>query len=458
MISHSMDVVKQAVKHMNPGQIPVLTLDQPLYAISKLIQWNWPEVYGEETFVILLGGLYIEMAVLATLGDLLDGSGWTNVLTQPGIATAGTADSFLKGAHVKRTRHAHQVTCSALSILINTAYDVYRKETSAPLSFNDWCVEKAEVCPQFQYWYMVMHLECVYLIYVRSLREGNFSLYVLVLRALAPWFFALDHTHYARWDPVHIRDMTTLHQRLPQIAKEFDQGNFIVHKTTRSFSGMAIDQAHEQNNKIIRGDGGPIGLMQNSKALLKWMVAGPEIARAIDTFKTVVLDNSTGKANARHHEHKKSAQVSFANEVRALVQVIKDLGNPFLEDSGDILVLDTKGILDQAVAKTFREIEKLGQDQYDSFVTQRLIERTTPLSDPIPKNRLILFSRPPTRTPSKATQMVASLKSDSALFSRLYIACQTCDGDLETFSSMKTMHIRQLYLNLEKYDLVPKQI
>ena len=79
------------------------------------ILWNWPESYGEGKFVVLLGGLHIEMATLATLGDLLDGSGWTNVLTQAGIATPGTADSFLKGAHVKRTRHAHQVTSSALS-------------------------------------------------------------------------------------------------------------------------------------------------------------------------------------------------------------------------------------------------------------------------------------------------------------------------------------------------------
>jgi hypothetical protein len=280
---------------------------------------------------------------------------------------------------------------------------------------------------------MVMHLECLLLVYVRSVRDGNFSLYVPVLKALAPWFFALDHTHYARWVPVHIRDMTTLHQRLPHVAKEFDQGSFIVRKTTRPFSAMAIDQAHEQNNKIVKGDGGAIGLMQNPRALLRWMVAGPEIARAIDSFQTVCSDNNTGKHQVRHHEHTPSAQVSFASKVRALVQVIKDLGNPFMEDSGDLLVLDTRDIPDQAVAKTFRGIEKLGQDQYDSYVTQRLVERTTPLSDTIPKNRLALFSRPPTRTPSKATQMVASLKSDCALFSRLYTACQTRDGDLENF-------------------------
>ena len=48
MIRHSMDVVKNAVEHMNPGQTPVVTLDQPLFALAKQIQWKWPEKYGEE--------------------------------------------------------------------------------------------------------------------------------------------------------------------------------------------------------------------------------------------------------------------------------------------------------------------------------------------------------------------------------------------------------------------------
>ena len=43
MIRHSMDVIKQAVQELNPSQVPVLTLDQPLYSVAKRIQWNWPE-------------------------------------------------------------------------------------------------------------------------------------------------------------------------------------------------------------------------------------------------------------------------------------------------------------------------------------------------------------------------------------------------------------------------------
>ena len=33
-----MDVVKMAVDIVNPKQVPIITLDQPLYAIAKRIQ------------------------------------------------------------------------------------------------------------------------------------------------------------------------------------------------------------------------------------------------------------------------------------------------------------------------------------------------------------------------------------------------------------------------------------
>lgn len=34
MMKHAMDLVMQAVKFLNPGQIPVITADQPLFAIA----------------------------------------------------------------------------------------------------------------------------------------------------------------------------------------------------------------------------------------------------------------------------------------------------------------------------------------------------------------------------------------------------------------------------------------
>ena len=122
MIKHSMDVVHKAVNILNKGQIPVIACDQPLYKIAKDIQWTWPEMYGEEMYVVMLGGLHIKMALLKCLGDLLDGSGWISAILQAGIASPGTAESVLKVSHVKKAARAHQVTVCALYKLQQDSY------------------------------------------------------------------------------------------------------------------------------------------------------------------------------------------------------------------------------------------------------------------------------------------------------------------------------------------------
>ena len=62
------------------------------------------------------------MALWNTLGDLLEGSGWTTALTEAQIASFYTADSFLKVAHLARTRHTHQVTLLVLLKLQQEAF------------------------------------------------------------------------------------------------------------------------------------------------------------------------------------------------------------------------------------------------------------------------------------------------------------------------------------------------
>ena len=49
MIPHSV-VIRDAVEHVNPGQIPVIAMDQPLFALEKQIQWEFPDLYGEDKY------------------------------------------------------------------------------------------------------------------------------------------------------------------------------------------------------------------------------------------------------------------------------------------------------------------------------------------------------------------------------------------------------------------------
>ena len=124
------------------------------------------------------------------------------------------------------------------------------------MSFEAWHDERKVNCPQFHYWTTTMELEVCVLTYVRSLREANFAMYLDALTELAPWFFALDHTNYARWIPVHLRDMAELPKVHPDIYTQFNCGHFTDQKTKQVFSAIPIDQAHEQNNACVKGDGG----------------------------------------------------------------------------------------------------------------------------------------------------------------------------------------------------------
>ena len=104
MVKHGMNVQKLATDFHNPGQIPVTTFDQPLSALAKYVQWDWPDTHGEKVHVVMLGGLHTEMALWSTLGDLLQDSGWTTAITETKVASSGIADSLLKAPHLSRTR------------------------------------------------------------------------------------------------------------------------------------------------------------------------------------------------------------------------------------------------------------------------------------------------------------------------------------------------------------------
>ena len=40
MMRHSLDVIRKVVQLTNPRQVPVVAMDQPLFALAKSIQWK----------------------------------------------------------------------------------------------------------------------------------------------------------------------------------------------------------------------------------------------------------------------------------------------------------------------------------------------------------------------------------------------------------------------------------
>ena len=64
----------------------------------------------------MFGGMHFESAALETVENLLESSGWTGAVVQACVPTSGKADSFVKAAHITRTRRDHQVTACVLQL------------------------------------------------------------------------------------------------------------------------------------------------------------------------------------------------------------------------------------------------------------------------------------------------------------------------------------------------------
>jgi len=71
----------------------------------------------------------------------MSGSGWVDVLTDAGLSTPGTAESFLTAAHMRRFRHMHEVTLASLYVLQRQAFTTYMSGTDQTevMSFEAWC-------------------------------------------------------------------------------------------------------------------------------------------------------------------------------------------------------------------------------------------------------------------------------------------------------------------------------
>ena len=137
----------------------------------------------------------------------------------------------------------------------------------------------------------------------------------------------------------------------------FCNGGFVVHKTCRPFSAIAHDQAHEQCNAMVKGDGDAVGLTSNPGALRRWVTAGPQIARLLKSFEHSMTSKSADCVE--HHEQSPSLQEAFKRNVQALVS-FREVGNPLEDDERCVIV-------DAAAMTAVSSVITIGMQQYKHF-------------------------------------------------------------------------------------------
>ena len=91
------------------------------------------------------------------------------------------------------------------------------------------------------------------------------------------------------------------------------------------------------------------------------------------------------------------------------------MSNPFLDDPPELLMLDTRNVIDESVVNTVRTVESVGRDQYNTYHKSVISDCTCSIHKPIKKNFLPLFRCPTPKT--QQAEHISMLKADVALFS-----------------------------------------
>ena len=380
---HVMSLNKKMTNFLNPSQTPVDTGDQPVYALTKTIQWLYPHNFGQGMYMSILGGLHIEQSVLVMHGELIKGSGLNNVLDINDLSIIGTS-AAVDVNDIKRARYCLQVAACAIYRKLKDAHSQSNSELSV-LKWLDMRSTESEMC---FYWKLILDFQVLALVLIRSIREGNFQVYVESLVSISKWYFALDHYHYARWCTVQCFDLMLLESTCPDVYNEFTKGNFTFQKTNSKFSRLAVDQIHEQNNKVIKGSGGAKHLLNmcDESGLIRWETVGTDIARILSEFEESI-NQPVGIKIKKHHEDNDSFQESFSADVQKVYNGI--VSNPF-SLSTLTSISNTSLVFPDVVFHNISLLESTGKKQFDTFSEERLIRQKVSIDSKITKNQFVL--------------------------------------------------------------------
>ena len=173
----------------------------------------------------------------------------------------------------------------------------------------------------------------------------------------------------------------------PQIQNQFIDGQFVVHHTRRSGSGMPMDQALEKEyNKTSKSTGGIIGFTKRKEAVAQWSIIKHEKAQFLSFLRDRCLLHQTSEYE--HNIHHDFAEVSTQKNqefVKQIVAYIVERGNPFDVKNCNISNIVTGKLFDATQADHILNCIVKGESSYQEFRNKRIIEKSKNLNDTIPK-------------------------------------------------------------------------
>ena len=219
MLVHTVNLNIKVISALNPGQAPVDVSDYAVYALKKEAPFRFLKHFS--IYFVIFGGLHIEQWLLVIYRQFIEESGLREILEASSSATIGVG-AVVDVNQIKRTGYCVQVTrCSLYLKLVDAV-----KANGSTLDPWKRLEDKSVSSSMAHSWSLIINLQIEIFVFVRSIREGDFHLYVSSLRNLLKWFFTLDHTNNARWLIIYVFDLISLRTTHSNVYQQMLKGFF----------------------------------------------------------------------------------------------------------------------------------------------------------------------------------------------------------------------------------------
>jgi hypothetical protein len=398
----------------------LVTMDLAAAKLAYDIIWDGRERFSK--VILNLGAFHTRCSYMGSLGKMMTGSGFEDILIESGLCASGSINQVMSGKHYNRAMRVHQRMLDALErLMLETFFEKKSVEFNAQDLIdlasnpsNEFVLKAQEnacniqVCRQFneykeeircglhgktaQFW--LQYCDCVWVLlqFHQSVKQNNYMQFVECLRQLCNLLFSADHQNYAKYLPLYYIQLAGLPVSHPGAYTLLKDCGLSVSRSDVPGSRNAVDLTIEQTiNRSAKTSGGIVGFSRNAGAY-SWCLTRHKRASYVEvTMREVgILEEvaeshkSTRTSSIRHSE----------NDTDKLKSTFERFLDPFRiegDNKQHLFCLSSGQSAPDRVAEDLLKYVSVGHQAAEDFIQTRLVKKTTKFHEPMKKKRLQTF-------------------------------------------------------------------
>ena len=460
----SLKLAQSITTHVAYGSTKtIITLDLDLYERALQLRNSRDDL--RDKFILRLGELHIVFAQCRAIGAFIENTGVDDAWIRSEVVGPNTVKQVLTCSHMKRALIVHEATVLALYqryydavscefpqffenvimlvINLNKALESKDYRSISILHAQLTKVLEGEMLSgllldfekermsnyQLQLVKIYMRMFERLLLFIHATRSRNWALHLSSTEALIQDLESADRIKYGRLLPVYIAEMHALERSDPVVWKAFTNGEFAVQKTKIPFVALGMDHAGEQVNKLLKINGGLVGVSKNVNARNRFMITAPIIAE----IATKAKQRCGLKTEKTEHHQLSKAYVQLQHDMVDRFNGIFESVNLNFHDKSDTSMRNfiTNKVFSDDIIRDVLEFEQTGKKRYEKIVQERL-KGDTDLFSTLPKLQLKLPRDGIKKVKAKIDGVLEDIKGYSNFFGRCAIVANQRDIDMKS--------------------------